>query len=138
MAAAEFVIINGQSIRLTSLAKDEATGALSLVVIVRGSAARDELTTLMHDQPLNVSFPNEGTATAGISEAMRVSGMELRSTGEGARAIHRFAISLEPYSLPFSDEPDAIDESTAESALMQRLDAIERKLDHLLAFFETS
>ena len=140
MATVEFLTINGQSIRLTSLARDESTGGLSLVVIVRGDAARDELTTLIHDQPLTVSFPNEtaATATAAAAETMRVSGLELRSTGEGARTIHRFAISLEPYSMPIDSVPEPIAESAAESALMQRLDAIERKLDRLLALLETS
>ncbi|MGI8405235.1 MAG: hypothetical protein ACR2OE_10825, partial [Thermomicrobiales bacterium] len=136
MATAEFVTINGQSIRLTSLAKDEANGALSLVVIVRGDAARDEITTLMHDQPLTVSFPNEATAAA--AEPMRVAGLEVRSTGEGARTIHRFAISLEPYSQPITDEMEHTTESTAESALMQRLDAIEQKLDRLIALIDTT
>ncbi|MGI8484525.1 MAG: hypothetical protein ACR2OU_09690 [Thermomicrobiales bacterium] len=134
MASAEFLTINGQPIRLTSLARDPSTGALSLVVIVRGDAAREELTTLLHDQPLTVSFPGEEV----VAEAMRVSGLELRSTGEGARTIHRFAISIEPYSSPILDAPEQIAESTVESGLMQRLEAIERKLDRLLALLETS
>lgn len=134
MASAEFLTINGQPIRLTSLARDPSTGALSLVVIVRGDAAREELTTLLHDQPLTVSFPDE----TAVAETMRVSGLELRSTGEGARTIHRFAISIEPYSAPILDAPEQIAESTVESGLMQRLEAIERKLDRLLALLETS
>ena len=136
MATAEFMTINGQSIRLTSLARDEANRALLLVVIVRGDAARDELTTLMHDQPLTVSFPSEGASAA--TNTMRVAGLELRSTGEGARTIHRFTISLEPYSQPVTDEVEHLTESTAESALMQRLDAIEQKLDRLLALIDTT
>lgn len=136
MATADFVTINGQSIRLTSLARDDTNGALSLIVIVRGDAARDELTTLMHDQPLTVSFPNEGSGAP--TEPMRVAGLELRSTGEGARTIHRFAISLEPYSRPVTDDMEHLTESTAESALMQRLDALEQKLDRLLTLLDTT
>lgn len=129
MASPEFAIINGQSVRLTSLKRTEEDGTLTLVVIVRGDAARDELTTLLDRTPLSVAFPNEAP------ESMKVTELDLRSTGEGARTIHRFAISLVPQSSTIQ-AIQAITEaktgSSAESALMQRLDAIERKLDRLL------
>jgi hypothetical protein len=126
MASPEFAIINGQSVRLTSLKRTEEDGTLTLVVIVRGDAARDELTTLLDRTPLPVAFPNEDP------ESMKVTELDLRSTGEGARTIHRFAISLVPQSSTIQGITGAKTESSAESALMQRLDAIERKLDRLL------
>ncbi len=129
MASPEFAIINGQSVRLTSLKRTEEDGTLTLVVIVRGDAARDELTTLLDRTPLSVALPNEDP------ENMKVTELDLRSTGEGARTIHRFAVSLVPQSSTIQ-AIQAITEaktgSSAESALMQRLDAIERKLDRLL------
>ncbi len=119
--------INGQAIRLTSLVRDEVTGALSLVAIVRGDAARDEITALFRDQPLAIAFPDESATT------MRITHLELRSTGEGARTIHRFSVTLEPADGGNDGSGGQVTESVAESALMQRLDAIEQKLDHLLA-----
>lgn len=133
MATPEFAIINGQSVRLTSLKRTEEDGTLTLVVIVRGDAARDELTTLLDRAPLSVAFPNEAP------ESMKVTELDLRSTGEGARTIHRLAISLMPQSSTVQ-AVQAITEvktgSSAESALMQRLNAIERKLDRLLQLAE--
>lgn len=126
MASPEFAIINGQSVRLTSLKRTEEDGTLTLVVIVRGDAARDELTTLLDRTPLSVALPNEDP------ENMKVTELDLRSTGEGARTIHRFAISLVPQSSTIQAITEAKTGSSAESALMQRLDAIERKLDRLL------
>lgn len=126
MASPEFAIINGQSVLLTSLKRTEEDGTLTLVVIVRSDAARDELTTLLDRTPLSVAFPNEDP------ENMKVTELDLRSTGEGARTIHRFAISLVPQSSTIQAITEAKTGSSAESALMQRLDAIERKLDRLL------
>ena len=128
MASNDFVTINGQYVRVTSFTRDETQGALSLVVIVRGDAARDEVQALLRDQPLAVAMGAEAPAS------MRVAGIELRSSGEGARTIHRFAITLEPAEA--DDIPSATSAPDAGSALMQRLDAIERKLDHLIALMD--
>jgi len=126
LASNDFVTINGQYVRVTSFTRDETQGMLSLVVIVRGDAARDEVQALLRDQPLTVAIGAEPPAS------MRVAGIDLRSSGEGARTIHRFAITLEPADM---DEASGTspDVPSSESALMQRLDAIERKLDDLIA-----
>ena len=128
MASNDFVTINGQYVRITSFTRDETQGTLSLVVIVRGDAARDEVQALLRDQPLTVAIGAEPPAS------MRVAGIDLRSSGEGARTIHRFAITLEPAGA--DDIPSATSAPDAGSALMQRLDAIERKLDHLIALMD--
>jgi len=127
MAAPEFALVNGHALRLTSLAKDPATGILALVVIVRGNAARDELTTLLQTTPLVVALPPAAAQT------MRVAGLELRSTGDGARTIHRVALTLAPHPAPTEPLTDHPTGSSAESVLLRRLDAIEHKLDRLLA-----
>lgn len=129
MASNDFVTINGQYVRVTSFTRDETQGPLSLVVIVRGDAAREEMLTLLRDQPLTVAMGAEPPLS------MRVAGIDLRSSGEGARTIHRFAITLEPAS---ADATSTISPGgpSSESALMQRLDAIERKLDYLIALMD--
>lgn len=125
--AIDFVRINQQAVRLTSVTRDEDTQRATLVVIVRGDAARNELTDLLNQQPLQVEFPDEEALT------MRIAELDLRSTGEGVQALHRFAIDLEPFRQDLVPE---VSESTAESALMQRLDAIEDKLDQALALLD--
>lgn len=127
MSSAEFIYINQQAVRLTSSARDVRSGAVDLVVIVRGNAARDEVTRLVADSPLEIAFPEEAP------QAMRVEEIDLKSTGEGARSIHRFNLRLVPWD---ATADEGSDEPVAESALMQRLDAIERKLDRLIALLE--
>ncbi|HEU0165156.1 MAG TPA: hypothetical protein VFQ54_08925 [Thermomicrobiales bacterium] len=129
MASIDFIYINQQAVRLTSFTRDQQSSRLSLIVIVRGNAARDELNALVAREPITVAFPDEEPAE------MHLASVDLKTTGEGARSIHRFDLTLVAWANQANSDisPDATTDSAAESALMRRLDAIEQKLDQLTA-----
>ncbi|MGC4193291.1 MAG: hypothetical protein QM589_19255 [Thermomicrobiales bacterium] len=116
----EFIFIDGQAVRLTSIARDG--DRLSLVVVVRGSGSHDELRSIMDRDTFEVTLGDEPP------RRMRVGNLDLRSTGTGATGIHRFAIALEPVS-----EVDPEPAPVPEPDIAQRLARIERKLDAIIA-----
>jgi hypothetical protein len=115
----DFIFIDGQAVRLTSIKRDG--DRLSLVVIVRGSGGRDELQGLLARDVVTVALGDDPP------RPMRTAEVDLRSSGTGATAIHRFAISLEP-------APDVAAAAAQDGDdLAERLARIERKLDAVLA-----
>jgi len=120
MRTDDFIFIDGQAVRLTSLAPDG--DALTFVVIVRGSGGRDEMQAILGRETLEVAL---GEAPP---RRMQVTDVDLRSTGTGPTAVHRFAIQLEP-----APEADTAPSGTALDDLDQRLARIERKLDAIIA-----
>jgi hypothetical protein len=124
MSLIEFIRIDGQTIRVTSLRHDEVTGTIELVVVARGSAAAAEVADLNTRGTLSVELPDEEPASFTISE------FEQRSVGEGERAMNRFRFVLHPEST----NGNANDPAEAET----QLDRIERKLDELLKLLSRS
>ncbi|MGN6031429.1 MAG: hypothetical protein ACTHQE_07160 [Thermomicrobiales bacterium] len=121
MRSEDFIFIDGQAVRLTSVARDGET--LSLVVIVRGSGGRDEMQAILGRDTFEVVLGDDPP------RPMRVTDVDLRSTGTGPTAVHRFAITLDP-----APGPDAMPAGeTAADDLDQRLARIERKLDAIIA-----
>ncbi len=117
----EFIRLDGQAVRLSSVTRDG--DVLSLVVIVRGNSSRDELQALLARDSFTVSLGEDP------ERPMRAEEIDLRSSGEGPTSVHRFAIVLEPAS----DRPTKNESLDAQSELMQRLARIERKLDAIIA-----
>ena len=120
----EFVRIAGYPVKVTSLARDGASGTITLVVITRGSADRNHLNELLTITPLDLEIPEEP------ARKVRVEGVDARSVGEGERVITRFSIQLGPA------EPapgNAIQGSSEVQSIEDRLETIERKLDQVLA-----
>ncbi len=94
MATPEFIYLNDQAARVTSLVPDDATGHDRLVVIARGSGDRDHLLELLNDPELNVRFgPEPGMP-------MQATNIDIRSTGEGPQAVHRIQTDLVPVNAP--------------------------------------
>lgn len=94
MATPEFIYLNDQAARVTSLVPDDATGHDRLVVIARGSGDRDHLLELLNDPELQVRFgPEPGTP-------MRATNIDIRSTGDGPQAVHRIQTDLVPVNAP--------------------------------------
>lgn len=94
MATPEFIYLNDQAARVTSLVPDDATGHDRLVVIARGSGDRDHLLELLNDPELQVRFgPEPGTP-------MRATNIDIRSTGDGPQAVHRIQTDLVPVNSP--------------------------------------
>lgn len=121
MRTEEFIRLDGQAIRLTSVSRHG--NDLSLVVIVRGTGSRDELEALLARPTFVVAFGDDP------ERRMHTATIDLRSSGEGATSVHRFAVTLEP-----APDDESIQPSSAnEDALNQRLARIERKLDAILA-----
>ena len=119
----DFIFIDGQAVRLTSIARDG--DRLSLVVIVRGSGGHDELQGLLEREPFEVTLGDEPP------RRMQVAAIDLRSSGAGATAIHRFATVLEPESSPLPAVTHGDDDLT------RQLARIERKLDAIIARLDT-
>jgi hypothetical protein len=122
MSDIEFIRIDGQAIRVTSLKRDPERGTIELVVVARGTAAAAEVADLNDRPRLNVELPDEEPATCIVSD------FDWRKVGEGERAMNRFRIVLQVVS----DSADADDPAKAET----QLDRIERKLDELLRRFD--
>ena len=117
----EFVRIAGYPVKVTSLARDGASGGMTLVVITRGSADRNHLNELLAASPLEFEMPGEPPGP------VRVEGVDARSVGEGEQVITRFSIRLEPADHAPKDAGASASRSTED-----RLEAIERKLDQVL------
>lgn len=120
MAAPEFIFLNDQAARITSLAPDESTGGFTLVVMGRGSADRDQLLKLLNDDDLIVRVGS------GSDQAMRASDIDVRSSGDGPQAIHRIQALLVPKSPDIPEEPDA---GTSD---VDRLVSLEQRLDRII------
>jgi hypothetical protein len=129
MPPIDFIYLNHQAVRLTSFTREPESSRLSLVVIVRGNPARDELNALIASEPILVAFPDEEPA------GMHVAAIDLKTTGEGARSIHRFDLKLVPWASQddTGPRPDDATEPGSVRELIRRLDAIERKLDQVIA-----
>lgn len=121
-SSVEFVRIAGYPVKVTSVARDESTGSIALVVITRGSADRNHLNDLLATSPLTLEVPEEP------SKAVRVEGVDARSVGEGEQAITRFSIRFGPVD---PAQAAAVDEPNGRS-IEERLETIERKLDRVL------
>lgn len=120
MRTDDFIFIDGQAVRLTSVSRDGDT--LTLVVIVRGSGGRDEMQAILGRDAFEIALGDDPP------RRMRVADVDLRSTGSGATAVHRFAITLEP-----APAPDDAPTGAPLDDLAQRLARIERKLDAIIA-----
>lgn len=121
-ASIEFVRIAGYPVKVTSLARDDTSGSITLVVITRGSADRNHLDDLLAQAPVTLELPDEP------SIAMSVEGVDARVVGEGEQAITRFSIRFVPVDVEREvqvDEPDR-------HFLEDRLAIIEQKLDLVL------
>lgn len=114
MSSPEFVRLNGEPVRVTSLSRDG--DAISLVVILRGSFANQQFQHALTQFPLRLAFPEEPEQEVAIANA------EYHTSGDGERALHRHSVRLiAAGSAPPTDK------------LTARLDRIEEKLDRILA-----
>jgi hypothetical protein len=118
MPAPEFIFLNGQAVRVTSLRRDDATRAITLVLIARGSGDRDQMTTLFGTQPLTLRIPEEGEWQVVARD------IDLRSSGEGQQAMHRFSVTLDA-----STEM----QTTPEPTIDDRLTSLEQRMDQIVA-----
>lgn len=120
MAGPEFIFLNGQAARITSLTSDDKTGGLTLVVMGRGSADRDQLLKLLNADDLSVRLGS------GPDQPMRVASIDVRSSGDGPQAIHRIQTNLEPRQ----DETPAT--RTPAPTIEDRLTSLEQRLDRII------
>ena len=115
MTQPEFVRIDSQAMRVTSLKRDEETGQIHLVIIARGTAAAQVLRDIAGKPTVTLEIPDEAAETCINVET------DFRTTGEGEQSMNRVRFTLDPRQ--------QINESESQ------LDRIERKLDQLLAIF---
>jgi len=101
----DFIRIAGRSVRVTSLKEDTNTGALTLVVIARGSVDRRQLSELLASSPLLVEVPDRPP------HLMDVTAVEERVVGTGERAITRFSIKLSTATIGYGSDVSARDSS---------------------------
>ena len=117
MSQPEFVRVNGQTVRVTSLKRDETSGRVEIVIVARGSIAAQALADLGSQPTLELEIADEPTGVFAVTET------DFRSTGDGEQSMNRIRFTLDPVEKP--------DMKAAE--LESQLDRIERKLDELLA-----
>ncbi len=118
----DFIRIAGRSVRVTSLKEDPDTGALTLVVIARGSVDRRQLSELLTSSPVLVEVPDRSP------HPMDVTAVDERVVGTGERAITRFSIDLAPAATS-----NLVDDTGTDEPLAARLDRIEASLQEILA-----
>jgi hypothetical protein len=116
MAEIEFIRINGDTVRVTSLRRDSAKGVIELVVVARGTTAGQQLSALGQLPSLQIGLPDEPEAT------YRVAAFDQRASGEGERIVYRVKFTLA------HETNGSISPVTDET----QLDRIERKLDEVL------
>jgi hypothetical protein len=91
MPTPDFVFLDGQAVRATSLTPT-GDGGHRLVVVARGDADRDRLLDLLRDPALIADLGD------GDVHPVAASGIDVHTSGEGARAIHRVDVVLRPAS----------------------------------------
>ena len=114
MSSPDFVRLNGEYVRVTSLTRDG--DRISLVVILRGSRANQHFTNALSQHPLLLAIPDEP------EREVIVEHVEHHASGEGERALYRHSVRLVPASAASPPTND----------LTARLDRIEGKLDRIL------
>jgi len=119
----DFIKIGARQVRVTSLKEDAATGALTLVVIARGTVDRRDLSELLTTSPLPVEVPDRPV------QLMDVTSFDERVVGMGEQAITRFSVELVPAS-PADPGNEIADEGTDDS-IATRLDRIETVLEEI-------
>lgn len=122
----DFIKIGERPIRVTSLKEDAATGALTLVVIARGTVDRRQLSELLAASPVLVDVPDRP------ARLMDVSSIDERVVGSGEQAIARFSVELLPSMAPHPEDAASAQDTGAEEALSARLDRIEATLGDIL------
>jgi hypothetical protein len=120
MTSPDFIFLNGQAARVTSLKPSDESGGFTLVVIARGGADRDQMLELLNAENLTVRIDS------GPERFMRTTDIDIRSVGEGPQANHRIQAVLVPLddSLP---EPPASGETPADGRT-----SIEHQLDRII------
>lgn len=113
MAGPEFIFLNGQAARVTSIVRDPGTSGFTLVLIARGAADRDQLSSLLNSEDLSVRMEDMP------EQRMRSTGLDIRSTGNGPQAVHRIQVRLEPVT-----ESPAAQKSPGARSIEDRLDEI--------------
>jgi hypothetical protein len=124
MAGPEFVFLNDQAVRVTSLRRDEAAGTVTVVLIARGSGDRDLITTLLETRSLTLRIPDEGEQRVVPTE------VDMRSSGEAQRALYRFSITLAP------EDAQPAPETTPPPSIEDRLTSLEQRMDQIVAMLE--
>ena len=124
MAGPEFVFLNDQAVRVTSLRHDAAAGTVTLVLIARGSGDRDLITTLLETRPLTLRIPDEG------EQRVVPTDVDMRIAGEAERALYRFSITLVPEDA--RSEPETAPPPSIEDRLM----SLEQRMDQIVAMLE--
>lgn len=101
MPPPEFIFLNDQAVKVTSLRPDDA-GGFTLVLIARGGADRDRTLELLNAPDLLVRLDPDDI------RPMQATGIDLRSAGEGPQAIHRIETTLIPRAGDPAPAPDPI------------------------------
>lgn len=123
----DFIKIAQQPVRVTSLRKDAATEALTLVVIARGTVDRHKLSELFASSPVLVELPDAP------ARLMDVTTLDERMVGSGEQAITRFSVELRPATILRSGGDDA----PPDEPLSARLDRIEATLEAILTILKS-
>lgn len=123
MPTPDFIRLNGEAVRLTSLSRDG--DAITAVIMLRGLRDHERLVDLLGRSPVSVALPDEEP------RAMAVIRNEFTSTGAGPSALYRHVIT-------FQRDGSGDEAPPAPESLETRLARIEAKLDRVLALLATS
>lgn len=122
MGTPDFIRLNGEAVRLTSLTRSPAGDEVTAVVMLRGLRDHERLVDLLGRSPVSVALPGEEP------RVMAITGNEFTSTGAGPSALYRHVITLHE-GAERKPEPDSLE---------LRLARIEEKLDRVLGLLEGS
>lgn len=84
----EFIRLAGYPVRVTSLRRTEGSGDLQIVAITRGSRDPELLREILGKAVIDVEVPGDSSVSLAVAE------LDVRSSGEGATMVTRFAFTL--------------------------------------------
>jgi hypothetical protein len=120
MPTPDFIRLNGEAVRLTSLTRGPDGDEMTAVVMLRGLRDHERLVDLLGRSPVSVALPGEE------ARAMSIARNEFTSTGDEPSAIYRHVIVLRE-GAEEAPEPESMD---------LRLARIEGKLDRVLELLQ--
>ncbi|HYI24914.1 MAG TPA: hypothetical protein VD767_05845 [Thermomicrobiales bacterium] len=117
----EFIRLAGYPVRVTSLKRMDDSGDLVVVTITRGIRDPDLLREILAQPTIETELPGQESFLATVPD------LDVRTSGEGATMITRFAMTLRPHDGPVAVAPPTLEERVA---------TLEREVTELRATLE--
>ena len=131
-------LIGGEPMPFVSSSIDEATGAVRISVVQRGSRTVERVQAMMARELVTLQLPDREQPVQAVPK-----GLDVTTSGSGGRTLYRMDLRFElpaDEATPASDDTDARPDSALTSpahaegdpGIADRLGRIEAKLDRIL------